>query len=328
MVNWKTVCSPKKFGGLGIKDLTMFGRALRLRWPWFAWDSAERPWKGMAIPCDEIDLQLFAACTKISVGNGQLARFWKDRWLNGVAPAEMAPLLFRLTKRKSLSVAEALSNGCWLRGLSRISSEEELHQFLQLWVLVDHVQLLDQPNTIWWQYSSSGVYSASSAYDVQFTGRLLQPHLENVWKAKVEGKVKFFLWLWLRNRNWTADRLSSRGIACNPTCCLCDQEPESAAHLLINCSFSKEVWATIAPSNASLANACSQATSVRSWWAKVNLCTPKAQRVETVVLACYTLWNVWKERGRRIFEGKAMNVAVLVQHIREEVKQVQTALLL
>jgi hypothetical protein len=45
-------------------------------------------------------------------------------------------------------------------------------------------------------------------------------------------------------------------------------------------------------------------------------------------LACYTLWNVWKERGRRIFEGKDMNVAVLVQHIREEVKQVQTALLL
>jgi hypothetical protein len=84
----------------------------------------------MAVPCDEKDLQLFAACTKISIGNGHLAKFWKDRWLNGEAPAELAPLLFRLAKGKSLSVADALSNGCWLRGLSRISSEEELHQFL------------------------------------------------------------------------------------------------------------------------------------------------------------------------------------------------------
>jgi hypothetical protein len=35
-----------------------------------------------------------------------------------------------------------------------------------------------------------------------------------------------------------------------------------------------------------------------------------------------------KERGRHIFEGKAMNVAALVHHIREEVNQVQTAHLL
>jgi hypothetical protein len=25
LVNWKTVCTPKKFGGLGIKDLALFG---------------------------------------------------------------------------------------------------------------------------------------------------------------------------------------------------------------------------------------------------------------------------------------------------------------
>jgi hypothetical protein len=33
LVNWKTICTPKKFGGLGIKDLALFGRALWLRWP-------------------------------------------------------------------------------------------------------------------------------------------------------------------------------------------------------------------------------------------------------------------------------------------------------
>lgn len=37
LVNWSSVCRPKPLGGLGIPDLDRFGRALRLRWLWFAW---------------------------------------------------------------------------------------------------------------------------------------------------------------------------------------------------------------------------------------------------------------------------------------------------
>jgi hypothetical protein len=73
---------------------------------------------------------LFAAFTKIAFANEQIAKFWKDMWLNGSTPAEVAPLLFRLARGKSISVVEVInSNEQWLWGLSRISSEE-LRQFL------------------------------------------------------------------------------------------------------------------------------------------------------------------------------------------------------
>jgi hypothetical protein len=163
LVNWKTVCTPKKYAGLGIKDLTLFGRALRLRWPWLAWDEMDWPWNGMPLPCEETDMQLFAACTQISVGNGQTANFWKDIWLNGMAPAELASLLYRLARRKSISVANAISNGRWLRDLSRISNEEEVHQFLQLWTKIDEVQLNDNSDAIKWLPCANGQYSAKSA---------------------------------------------------------------------------------------------------------------------------------------------------------------------
>lgn len=75
LVNWKQCCSLKSLGGLGIKELTCYSRALRLRWCWFEWDDTDRPWRGSRIPCNAIDRDLFSACTKIILGNGQKANF-------------------------------------------------------------------------------------------------------------------------------------------------------------------------------------------------------------------------------------------------------------
>ena len=78
---------------LGIKDLQAYSRALWLRWEWFHWTERDRPWVGMDTPCDQSDKDLFAACTTISIGNGEIANFWSDQWLNGQAPRQLAPLL-------------------------------------------------------------------------------------------------------------------------------------------------------------------------------------------------------------------------------------------
>jgi hypothetical protein len=177
----------------------------------------------------------------------------------------MAPLVYRLARGKSLSVAKAILNGRWLCGLSKISNEEQLHQFFHLWAKIDEVRLNSAPDSIQWLPEANGSYSAKSAYDFQFIGTIQQPRLEKIWKSNIEGKIKFYLWLLLRNRNWTADRLSNRGMTCNPICSLCDQEPESAAHLTVGCSFVKEVWAAFATSNPTMARLCSQALTVRAW---------------------------------------------------------------
>jgi hypothetical protein len=98
LVNWATCMRPKKLGGLGIKDLNKFSRALRLRWLWHSWDHKDRPWKHLLKISDLIDRQLFFCSTEVTVGDDKNTPFWKARWLNGTSPKELAPNLFNLAR--------------------------------------------------------------------------------------------------------------------------------------------------------------------------------------------------------------------------------------
>ncbi|WVZ69121.1 hypothetical protein U9M48_017959 [Paspalum notatum var. saurae] len=75
LVNWKRVCRSKFLGGLGIKNLYSFNRALRLRWLWLKWRQPNKPWAGFQLNQSNVKKDLFRACTRIVVGNGRQACF-------------------------------------------------------------------------------------------------------------------------------------------------------------------------------------------------------------------------------------------------------------
>ena len=114
LVNWRQVNRAKKLGGLGIKDLACFNRALRLRWPWYKWTEPNRPWTSMPLKLSVEEKELFKLCTAITVGNGAKTQFWKDRWLQGEAPMYIAPDCFRLAWRKNITVQQAFIDRKWM----------------------------------------------------------------------------------------------------------------------------------------------------------------------------------------------------------------------
>jgi hypothetical protein len=133
LVNWKKVQRPKPLGGFRVLDLDLFSRALRLRWLWYAWKEPERPWVGTKVPCTEADKQLFGTCTVVTVRNGQTAKFWESSWLDGRAPRDIAPDLYKLAWRKNRSVADDLQDDNWTRGVWRMTSADQIAQFILLW---------------------------------------------------------------------------------------------------------------------------------------------------------------------------------------------------
>lgn len=111
LVQWARVKRPKHLGVLGVLDLELFSRALRLRWLWFDCVDEDRLWVGGAIPVSEVDRQLFRVCTTVWLGKGSKAQFWESSWLDGKAPRDIAPRLYKLAWRKKLKVREQLDKG-------------------------------------------------------------------------------------------------------------------------------------------------------------------------------------------------------------------------
>jgi hypothetical protein len=58
--------------------------------------------------------------------------------------------------------------------------------------VLEDVQLTGYLDEISWLQCATRLYSAKCAYEMQFIGRIEQPHLEMVWKAKVEEKNQVF----------------------------------------------------------------------------------------------------------------------------------------
>jgi hypothetical protein len=148
-VNWLAVCRPTSLGGLGILNMEKFARALRLRWPWLAWNSSDRPWVGMENPCNKDDMELFYGLTSITIGNGNKASFWVDYWVDGISPKVLAPSIYAISRQKTSSVRKAITDDAWVRHLDNSAglSIQHLQEFTTLWGHTSQLILHDDTRT-------------------------------------------------------------------------------------------------------------------------------------------------------------------------------------
>lgn len=142
-----------------------------------------------------------------------------------------------------------------------------LCEYVELWDTLENVQLTPLlPDRFVWKWTADGVYTSSSAYRAFFFGSVALPGAKFVWRAATPPKVKFFFWLDLHGRLWTADRRKCHGLQPLATCALCDQGDETTDHLLTSCPFTREVWARLL-ARASLQQPTPAANDgLADWW--------------------------------------------------------------
>ena len=163
---------------------------------------------------------------------------------------------------------QALNNNKWMTGFHRINTEAQLREYTALWIRLQGINLTEEDDNIRWNLNANDNYSAKSAYLAQFRGSHSLIDFSKLWKAKVQPKCKFFTWLWLRQRILTDDMLQTRGIDHGDLCSLCDQEPETATHMVLQCPYARTVWFLLAQwtGTAQLQIQLNQFNSPADWW--------------------------------------------------------------
>jgi mannosylglycoprotein endo-beta-mannosidase len=325
-VKWDLVCRPKKFGGLGIQDINKFATALRLRWPWQEWKEPQKIWVGSGNPCNSRDMKVFYDATTITVGNGRLTPFWHAPWLFGTKPIAIAPLVFACSKRKNWMVSQALLGDAWI---GKITMDEtftlvHLHQFVELWSLLDQVHLQENvEDTISWNLTTSGEYTAKSAYEFQFVGLNPSRVFMKVWRAWAPPKVKFFAWLAIQNRIWTADRLEKRGWQNCGLCPLCNQTTETVNHLFVSCRYTVRLWCYVKEwlgiHDIHPRQWRGSGLSTKNWWSLMTA-GPSSNRKAMASLTLLVSWEVWNERNARVFQHKLAPPFVILDIIKRETR--------
>jgi hypothetical protein len=165
------------------------------------------------------------------------------------------------------------------------------------------------------------MYSASSAYKVFFMGMASLRGAKELWRTRAPPKCKFFFWLLLHDRLWTAERRKLHGLQDDDACALCDQEQETASHLAGQCVFAREVWYRVLAPLGFATLSPTPGSAFLDWWLRTRTQLPSLLRKGFDSLVVLGSWLLWKERNKRVFQGTSRTPVQLVVAFREEVER-------
>lgn len=122
------------------------------------------------------------------------------------------------------------------------------------------------------------------------------------------------------DRCWMAGRLARRALPHNPLCPLRDQHPETMPHLLVDCSFSQQIWLEALSWIQATCSTPVQGTRLTTWWLEAKKMTPNPLHKGFASMILFTSWMLWKQRNECSFEGVCPCLASLLSSIWEEAK--------
>lgn len=176
----------------------------------------------------------------------------------------------------------------------------------------------DAEDVIAWRWYPSATYTTRSAYRMFFEGSSRFAGEKPIWHAWAPLKVKFFAWLAARQRIWTAGRRHRHGLQDLTNSRLCDQEPESADHLFVGCSFTKQVWHSVF-SALRITMPPHDQEGLLDWWLLLRKNRGKFKQKGIDSMVMLIVWAIWKERNALTFDGStARRVSDVVQSVWAE----------
>ncbi|XP_050232935.1 uncharacterized protein LOC126681437 [Mercurialis annua] len=349
-VAWVDVCVPTSLGGLNITPLRIKNQFLLLKWLWKLLNSDRNSlwlnivscsseisycsdmdlvntnkmshlWKGIVSSCvkNKQIWNCFQNSISIEIGDGNIARFWTDKWLPSsrqTSPLYIQfPALFKLSRNKTGSVSSFFvhhqlqsSQFPWSRRL-RIGEQEQFSELQQLLPSALH----NVEDRFFWR--DKRAYTAMSMKQIWF--EIFQPNrcvssflTARIWKEKIPPRIQFFIWLLSRDRISSKEALARRGVIdYNLSSCSYCSLLETSTHIILHCNIAWRFWSRIL-------NNCNvrwvppmSAEDFFIQWASFS----SGKYVDLWKLIWYFgTWNLWKARNKKVFQDEDVDIHSLV----------------
>lgn len=347
-ISWKKMARPKKFGGLGLKDIPTFNDALLAKISWRIiknpscllarvllgkyckgksflsiqpTNASSHGWKSVLV-----GRNLLTPHLGWIVGTGKEINVWNDPWLSSTE--QLRPIGPVPEHLQDLKVSDLMLENSTEWDVQKIERYLPFHSTL---ILQIKPSLCESNDVLIWLKSVSGEYSTKSGYRLAVEALIHDDHddpmtsrdwLANVWHLKTAEKIKIFIWNSLHDALPVGEQFMIRNIPLPNRCARCT-ETESVFHVLFSCRYAKSVWKL-----ASL-SVNFDPSNVTSTWEGVNHLRLSHSLPPTGLgpgsLPSWIYWNLWITRNQLIFQKRDFSAEETVLKAIREAREWTTA---
>lgn len=143
---------------------------------------------------------------------------------------------------------------------------------------------------------------------------------QNLWRHQGWMKIKLFMWLVHHKKILTWDNIRKRGVLWPSRCQLCEAQEETMEHLLNSCIFTSRLWDTFATIfQQTDRDKGSIITTLNNW--RRNFFYYEFLGSTWDLTPRFIIWNVWKERNKRIFKNEKSPSHRLLEQILKQLRE-------
>ncbi|XP_019159671.1 PREDICTED: uncharacterized protein LOC109156272 [Ipomoea nil] len=283
---WKDLCVPKQFGGMGFRRVREMNLAMLDKQGWNFLNKPE------ALVTKIFKARYFPNCSFLE----------GDPWLPSDTKPYVESLPIEYLGNPTVNSLICVNSREWDREvLDDIFCERDVN-------LIQSIPLANEwaCDSLYWQGEQNGVYSVRSAYRIA-VGNMGEGEgviWKGLWRLKIPPKVKCFFWNLCTMCLPTKDALVIKRVQCDPICVMCGRANESSIHLFANCDFAHACWNHL---NAEWIMC--YADSVAIWIEEMWTVLP-VKMLEQVVMVT---WAIWEARNALVWQQKNSNSRAIVQ---------------
>ncbi|KAL5858823.1 hypothetical protein ACOSQ4_000119 [Xanthoceras sorbifolium] len=318
LVNWRTVCTPKGNGGLGIKSTKLMNQSLLAKAGWRilqgdkgVWSQlltckylnnanlltpgdSDKPvcsntWKGI-----KFGAKLLSSGINWRIGNGNSVHFWTDVWASDCGSLANHAAVALNDTLLSEKVKDYVVEAGWnLRKLATVLPWNIIHK-------ITKIHIGNIPDKIIWGGCSKGNFSVKTAYNLMLDSDSPPWQWNFIWKLKLPPKVLTFLWSLLHGKILTNDHRRARCLTTDSSCPRCFSGLESIDHLLRGCKSSVGIWNQVC---TGFSSSTTFSDSFISWiYANLKNTTIIVGDAPWYMVFALTVWYIWKWRCCKVFD--------------------------